>query len=84
MGVEIVVRKEEKSKSAALENANIRISVVMPTYNGEVYLRRQLDSILGQLTDKDELVISDDGSTDGTLALLQEYRESYSRTWTGN
>ena len=74
-----MVRKEEKSKSAALENANIRISVVMPTYNGEVYLRRQLDSILGQLTDKDELVISDDGSTDGTLALLQEYRESDSR-----
>lgn len=79
MGVEIVVKKEEKSESAAVRNANIRISVVMPTYNGEVYLRRQLDSILGQLTDKDELVISDDGSTDGTLALLQEYRESDSR-----
>ena len=47
------------------------ISVCMATYNGERYLRRQVESILSQLADGDELIVSDDGSTDGTPALLE-------------
>lgn len=47
------------------------ISVCMATYNGERYLRRQVESILSQLADVDELIVSDDGSTDGTPALLE-------------
>lgn len=43
----------------------------MATYNGERYLRRQVESILAQLADGDELIVSDDGSTDGTLELLE-------------
>ena len=39
----------------------------MATRNGENYLREQLASILPQLEPEDELVISDDSSTDGTL-----------------
>lgn len=42
------------------------ISVAMITYNGLQFLPEQVHSILGQLTRADELVISDDGSTDGT------------------
>jgi glycosyltransferase involved in cell wall biosynthesis len=49
------------------------ISVCMATYNGERFLRRQLETILSQLGDGDELVISDDSSTDSTPALLTEY-----------
>ena len=49
------------------------ISVCMATYNGEKYLREQIDSILVNITDSDELIISDDGSTDGTLKILSEY-----------
>lgn len=44
----------------------------MATYNGERYLRAQLESILSQLGEDDELVIQDDGSTDATLAILRE------------
>ncbi len=74
-----MVSKERKAGTAAVGKADIRISVVMPTYQGEVYLRRQLDTILSQLSEKDELVISDDGSVDGTLSLLQEYQDSDNR-----
>lgn len=46
------------------------ISVCMATYNGEKYLREQLDSILKQIKSSDELIISDDGSTDSTRIIL--------------
>ncbi len=51
------------------------ISVCIATYNGEKYLREQLDSILLQIGQDDEVVISDDCSTDGTLELLQSYHD---------
>lgn len=57
----------------------VRISVAMISYNGEKYIREQLDSILGQLTERDEVVISDDGSTDRTPEILKSYQESDSR-----
>lgn len=47
------------------------VSVCMATYNGSGYLRQQVDSILEQLGESDELIVSDDGSTDGTLEILQ-------------
>lgn len=46
------------------------ISVCMATCNGERHLQAQLESVLGQLDAGDELVIADDCSTDGTLALI--------------
>lgn len=48
------------------------ISVCIATYNGERYIGDQLTSILSQLSDADEIVISDDGSTDGTLQVIKE------------
>ncbi len=53
------------------------ISVAMATYNGEKFLRKQLDSIYNQTIPPDEVVVSDDGSTDGTIAILEEYRISH-------
>lgn len=52
------------------------ISVCMATYNGAKYLREQVDSILSQLTDDDELIVSDDGSIDATLDILKSYEDS--------
>lgn len=52
-----------------------RVSVCMPVYNGERFLRAQLDSILLQLTESDELLISDDGSTDDSLAIIRSYAD---------
>jgi glycosyltransferase involved in cell wall biosynthesis len=51
--------------------ATFSISVVMTTYNGAAYLAEQLGSILPQLGKADELVVSDDGSTDATPILLR-------------
>lgn len=49
------------------------ISIVMATYNGEKYISQQLDSILPFLEKDDEIVISDDGSTDKTLNIINSY-----------
>lgn len=46
------------------------LSVCMATYNGNRYIRRQIDTILPQLAPADELVISDDSSSDGTAEFL--------------
>ena len=57
----------------------VRISVAMVTYNGSRYIREQMDSILKNLKEQDEVVVSDDGSTDGTLDILAEYQEKEPR-----
>lgn len=56
-----------------------RVSAAVATYNGEKYLQQQLDSILSQLGAQDEVVISDDGSADGTIALVKRYCGADSR-----
>lgn len=53
-----------------------RVSVCMATYNGEPYIRQQIDSILFQLGPHDELVISDDGSTDSTISIINSYQDA--------
>ena len=58
-------------------SSDIRISVLLATYNGESHLREQLDSILGQTGPEFSIYISDDGSTDSTPRLLQDFAEQY-------
>ncbi len=53
-----------------------KISVAIAVYNGEKYLAKQLDSILSQLENDDEIVVSYDKSTDNSLALLEEYAKN--------
>ncbi len=53
------------------------ISLALPTYNGEKYLREQLDSIYSQTLVPDEVIVVDDCSTDGTVGILEEYRKKY-------
>lgn len=50
---------------------NKRISVCIATYNGERYIKEQLVSILGQLSRNDEVIVSDDGSTDRTIEIIE-------------
>lgn len=52
------------------------ISVCMATYNGERYLANQLRSILDQLGDHDEVVVSDDQSTDATLKIVKDFDDA--------
>ena len=51
------------------------ISVCMATYNGERFLKEQLESILSQLDEHDELIVSDDGSRDNTLSIISSYND---------
>jgi glycosyltransferase involved in cell wall biosynthesis len=50
-----------------------RVSVLMPAFNAERFLAPAVDSVLGQSHEDLELVVVDDGSTDHTFELLQEY-----------
>jgi glycosyltransferase involved in cell wall biosynthesis len=52
---------------------NPTISIALCTYNGALYLREQLDSLLAQSRRDFEIVAVDDGSTDETVTILQEY-----------
>src|SRR5918996_5112957 len=58
--------------SAGIDEAGV--SVALCTYQGEKYLQEQLDSIAGQLRPPNEVVVCDDGSTDGTLGILDRFR----------
>lgn len=54
------------------------ISVALCTYNGERYIRQQIESILDQTLSVDEIVVCDDGSTDETLSIIESFRENTS------
>ena len=56
----------------------MKISVALATYNGMDYIEKQLDSIRLQYIMPDEVVISDDASTDGTAEFVKEYIEKHS------
>lgn len=53
-----------------MKNKSMSVSVVMATYNGERYLREQIDSVVAELQPGDELIVVDDASRDGTSGLL--------------
>jgi glycosyltransferase involved in cell wall biosynthesis len=53
----------------------LRLSIVICTYNGAAYLQQQLDSLLAQTRLPDEIVMSDDGSADASQSILQAFAE---------
>lgn len=55
---------------------NEKVDVLMATYNGEKYLKEQIDSILNQTYQNIHLIISDDCSTDSTREILKTYEEN--------
>lgn len=56
-----------------------KVDILLATYNGEMYLKEQLDSILNQTYSDFRLLISDDMSTDGTCKILEEYAKKDKR-----
>ncbi len=58
---------------------NIKISIIVPVYNVEQYLKRCIDSILNQTFKNFELILVDDGSPDHCGAICDEYAQSDSR-----
>ena len=53
-----------------MKERNYKISVAIATYNGEKYIKEQLESIINNLLPQDEIIISDDGSTDNTRKIV--------------
>ena len=60
------------------------ISIAVTTFNGDQYLRRQLDSLLGQDYPNIEIVVADDCSSDNTIAILAEYDTNDNFRWYQN
>lgn len=55
----------------------IKVSVIVPVYNSELYLRRCLDSIVNQSLEEIEIILVNDCSTDDSIDILKEYKEKY-------
>ncbi|MBQ7192792.1 MAG: glycosyltransferase, partial [Synergistaceae bacterium] len=53
------------------------IDILMATYNGQKFIAEQLDSIFSQTFQDFRLIVRDDGSTDNTCAILEEYSAKY-------
>lgn len=62
-----------------MEHATPKVSIGLPVYNGENFLREALDSLLAQTFTDFEIIISDNASTDGTMAICQTYAAQDSR-----
>lgn len=54
-----------------------KVSIIMPVYNTQKYLRRCLDALVNQTLKDIEIIAVNDGSTDGSLDILQEYAAKY-------
>ena len=60
-----------------MRNANKKIGILLATYNGELYLEAQLNSLLGQTHRNFLVIIRDDQSTDSTRAILEIFRKNH-------
>lgn len=60
------------------------VSVVMPAYNGEKYIKEAIDSVLNQTYCNFELIIVEDKSTDNTLSIIQEFKSSKIKVYLNN
>ena len=59
-----------------------RVSIVIPSYNHEKYVRECIQSVLDQTYQDFEIVITDDGSTDGTVNVIREFDDSRIQIYT--
>ena len=67
-----MIKSVETGNKAIMEN-NIKVSVVIPIYNVEKYLRQCLDSVVNQTLKEIEIICVNDGSTDSSPAIINEY-----------
>ena len=76
-------KTDKTDKTAENVNENVteqpKVSVVIPVYNAERYLRTCLDSVVNQTLENIEIIIINDGSTDGSLRIIEDYAERDNR-----
>ena len=51
------------------------VSVILPVYNSQSYIKRSISSILNQTYEKFELIIVDDGSTDNSVNIVKSFQD---------
>ena len=68
----------ESMEQFKAKKERLTISIAMCTFNGADYLQEQLDSIANQTCLPDEIVVCDDGSTDSTLQIINEFKKNTS------
>ena len=61
-----------------MEN-KIKVSIIIPVYNTEQYLRQCLDSVINQTFQDIEIIVVNDGSTDNSINIIKEYQQKDSR-----
>ena len=74
-----MMSKYAKKEKIMISAENVKISVVMPIYNAEDYLKPALDSVVNQTLTDIELICVDDGSTDNSLSIIKEYQQADER-----
>ena len=58
---------------------NCKVSIIIPIYNSEKYIRDCMNSIINQTLKEIEIICINDGSTDGTIEILREFEKADSR-----
>ncbi|MEG4090265.1 glycosyltransferase [Microcoleus sp. Pol12B4] len=66
--------QQKNQSTAELQNGQPKVSICIPTYNGEAFIGEAIKSALAQTYPNIELIISDDGSTDRTIAIAQSFQ----------
>jgi glycosyltransferase involved in cell wall biosynthesis len=71
------MKKLDKNLHGGRKNISGLVSVVIPTYNQKDFVHETIDSVLVQDYENIEIIITDDGSKDGTNGIIQEYAAKY-------
>ena len=59
----------------------MNISVVIASFNGEKFIKEQLESIICLIEPEDEIIISDDGSSDNTIDIIKNFQKNYNNIY---
>lgn len=78
-GMSHPIRYYEIKRLQRMGGATPLVSIIIPVYNVELYIRQTMDSLLSQNMEHIEIIAVDDGSTDNSLQILKEYEKKDSR-----
>jgi O-antigen/teichoic acid export membrane protein/glycosyltransferase involved in cell wall biosynthesis len=81
---QVVKAQKTNEGKVNYSNAGVCVSVIIPTYNREAFVTRALNSVLNQTFKDFEIIVVDDGSTDGTRSALEPYSNQIKYIYQGN